>query len=198
VSRIIFPANTRSRPGPLGSDGITHPSSLLRAHVQVLRPPFHFAFRLIGTVFAACVIHGGSEGPSQLILLFFPKVLRPRRLRRSVARLIGGLPPLPRVWIECACPFLPRSHRPRLFPTVLGSLPIPPQTASRGESFSERQTFRYVTALPFVRLPDRSYRYLYQRRRLYPQSLPRVCYRPLSLINYPTEPDNCWDGTFTR
>ncbi len=39
---------------------------------------------------------------------------------------------------------------------------------------------------------------VYQQRRLYPQSLLRVCYLPRSLINYPTEPDNCWDGTFTR
>lgn len=114
------------------------------------------------------------KGLPSFIPLLFPEVLRP----------------LPRVCIECICPFLPRHHRPRYFPTGLGSFPKPPQTAHAVKPFRGGRHFvmlRRSSLFALLTVPTVLVLCPEQRRGLYPQSFPRVCYRPLSLINYPTE-----------
>src|SRR4029450_9034273 len=59
---------------------------------------------------------------------------------------------------ECICRFLPPCHRPS--PTEeMGQLTrVNPRTRFFAERFSRLQTFLYVQASEFARLPDRSYR----------------------------------------
>ena len=137
-----FPANICYRPEPLHSESITPPSSLLWAHVRVLRPPFPFAFayrngpcrldhpRLVRSTFPAfarcsflkrCVPYPGSLS-SALIRFFLDNI---------------GLA----TYLRCSAVFL--------YTTANGS---------HGESITGRQTFLYLAALQFVRPPGRSHR----------------------------------------
>src|ERR1039457_5319287 len=60
--------------------------------------------------------------------------------------------------VECTCLFLPPRHRPSPV-HYRGRLPaFPRQNDFMTDPFSRLQPFRYVQALRFARLPDRSYR----------------------------------------
>ena len=98
--------------------------------------------------------------------------------------------------MECTCLFLPPRHRPSPV-HYRGRLPaFPRQNDFMTDPFSRLQPFRYVQALRFARLPDRSY-----RCRLSPQgsrgfyvraehaSLPRHASDMLT-----TRPGNWWCG----
>ncbi len=74
------------------SEGITPPSSLLRAHAPVLNPSTASGFNLVRWVFAGCRQSLLGVGPSRPYLCeSFP----------------GCLDPYPGGFLRCSCPFLP-------------------------------------------------------------------------------------------
>src|SRR5262249_11407471 len=124
------------------SEGITPPSSLLRAHAPDLLPSPTSGLGLMLVIFAGCY--------------------RPLLVNRSFPtlslRIFPRMPgPLPRRHTECIYLFLPPCHRPS--PTEDGSAyRFSPRTRFCAEAFSRLQTFLNVQASKFACLPDRSYR----------------------------------------
>ena len=87
------------------SEGVTPPSSLIRAHAPDQNPPAAFGFP-IQQVFAGCRQPLLGDGPSR------------RYLRKSFPRCLD---PYPGGTLWCICPFLPIGHRPSPYYKRVGS-----------------------------------------------------------------------------
>ncbi len=126
------------------SEGITPPSSLIRAPAPVLNPPTASGFNLVRWVFAGYRQSLLGVGPSRPYLCeSFP----------------GCLDPYPGGFLRCSCPFLPieTSAFPPLGQGRLHTNTIRTATSVR-YAFSRLQAFSNVQASRFARHPGRSYR----------------------------------------
>ena len=102
--------------------------------------------------FGLSLVRGVSAGCYQPLLLAGPSR---RYLCESFPACLGPCHGGP---VECTCLFLPPRHRPSPV-HYRGRLPaFPRQNDFMTDPFSRLQPFRYVQALRFARLPDRSYR----------------------------------------
>src|ERR1019366_2141133 len=124
-------------------EDITPRSSLLQTHSSIPLALLSFGLSLVRGVSAGCDQPLLLAGPSRRYLCeSFPECLGPCH---------GGP-------VECTCLFLPPRHRPSPV-HYRGRLPaFPRQNDFMTDPFSRLQPFRYVQALRFARLPDRSYR----------------------------------------
>jgi len=117
------------------------PSSLLRAHAQVLWPPCPFDLGLVGTgLRRLCHPRLVHRTVLALTVWLLPKVSCP--VRRVLA------------WCKWSVSFQATSA----FATDgwLGALPVLPQATSRGRQFSTLQAFSSITTLSFTCPPGRS------------------------------------------
>jgi hypothetical protein len=117
------------------------PSSLLRAHAQVLWPPCPFDLNLVGTG--------------------LPRSCHPRLVHRTVLALtLWLLPkvscPLRRVLARCMWSISSRPTAAFASKRWLGALQVLPQATSRGYLFSMLQAFSSITTLSFTCPPYRS------------------------------------------
>jgi hypothetical protein len=117
------------------------PSSLLRAHAQVLWPPCPFDLGLVGN---------GLR-----------RLCHPRLVHRTVLALtLWLLPkvscPLRRVLAWCMWSISSQATAAFASKRWLGALQVLPQTTSRGYLFSTLQAFSSITTLSFTRPPGRS------------------------------------------
>ena len=126
----------------LSSEGVTPPSSLLRAHAPDPLPP-----ALLGSPYPAGL---GRLLPVPAGRWSFPTL--------SLQSLHRRLDPYPGMPLGCARPFLPRACQPQHSDTHFGSSTLPPQCNFHGEFFSRRQSFRYVQAPIVVSPPGCTYR----------------------------------------
>lgn len=125
------------------SEGVTPPSSLLRAHVTIPSPPAPYGSRLVRQVFAGCCQPLLGVGSSRHYLcMSFTTCLDPY-------------------------PGSPRGACTRFFPRGIGLPPVkkgrrsaayPCSATSARSALSGVQSFLYVQARGFARHPDRSYR----------------------------------------
>ena len=124
------------------SEGVTPPSSLLRAHAPDHRP-----------LPASVVPWSGSlgrlsrvpAGPWSFPTLSLPSVWR-------------CLDPYPAVFVRCLYPFLPQRQRPHVTGNTFGTRENPCKTIATGSAISGLQSFADVQAPPLARPPDRSHR----------------------------------------
>ena len=131
------PATTQ---GPLAPEALP-PSSLLRAHAQVLWPPCPFDLGLVGT---------GLR-----------RLCHPRLVHRTVLALtVWHLPkvscPVRRVLAWCKWSVSFQATTAFATDGWLGALPVLPQATSRGRQFSTLQAFSSITTLSFTCPPGRS------------------------------------------
>jgi hypothetical protein len=124
------------------SEGMTPPSSLLRAHAPHHHPLPAFGLYPIQRVFAEC-----GEPPAGR--WWFP-ALSPR----IFPQMLG---PIPRRFPWCIRPLLPRGHRPSPRGNRLGTPQYPYSDFHTG-MISGLQSFAHVQASGFARHPGRSYR----------------------------------------
>src|SRR6266851_5181016 len=118
------------------------PSSLLRAHAQVLWPPCPFDLGLVGIgLCRLCHPRLVHRTVLALTLWLLPKVSCP--VRRVLAWCIWSV----------------SSQATTAFATDgwLGALPVAPQATSRGPQFSTLQAFSSITTLSLTCPPDRSH-----------------------------------------
>jgi hypothetical protein len=120
------------------------PSSLLRAHAQVLWPPCPFDLSLIS-----------------LIGTGLRRLCHPRLVHRTFLALTAWL--LPKVscpvrWVLTWCMWSVSSQATTAFTPDgwFGALPVLPQATSRGPQFSTLQAFSSITTLSFTCPPGRS------------------------------------------
>ena len=122
----------------VASEGVTPPSSLLRAHAPDLVPLGAFELARQPRVFAGCRQSLLGPGPSRHCLC---------------NPCVGAwtlTPPSP----SGACPVLPQGPRPRVTVTTLGGQKYPCHATSTGNRISGRQSFASLQAPTLARAPD--------------------------------------------
>jgi hypothetical protein len=124
------------------SEGVTPPSSLLRAHAPDHSPPHaSVAPRWWGL----CRLSRVPAG-----LWPFPTL--------SLPSLCRCLDPYPAVSVRCTCPPLPQRQRPHVTRNTFGTREKPCKTISTGSAITGVQSFANVQAPTLARPPDRSHR----------------------------------------
>jgi hypothetical protein len=126
----------------VSSEDITPQSSLVRAHAPIPLSLLDFGLSLVGGVSAGC---------------YQPLLLTGTFSTLFCESFLGCLVPCHGGPIGCSRLLLPRCHRPFPKRGELASRFFPRTRLFVG-SFSRLQTFRYVQAPKFARLPDRSHR----------------------------------------
>lgn len=133
---------SRRDPFCLSSEGLTPPSSLLRAHAPNPSPP-----ALLGLSYSA--------GLCRLLPVPAGKWSLPTLSLQSFHRRLDPYPGMP---LGCSCPFLPQAYQPQHSDTHFGASTLSPQSNFNGEFFSRRQSFRYVQAPTVASPPGCPYR----------------------------------------
>ena len=118
------------------------PSSLLRAHAQILWPPCPFDLGLVGNGLG--------------------RLCHPRLVHRTVLALTKWLLPkvscpVRRVLARCIWSFSYQATSAFATDGWLGALQVPPQATSRGPEISALQAFSSITTLSFTCPPGRSH-----------------------------------------
>jgi hypothetical protein len=124
------------------SEGVTPPSSLLRAHAPDHRPP-HAS--VVPRSWGLCRLSRVPAGLWPFPTLSLPSVWR-------------CLDPYPAVFVRCTYPFLPQRQRPHVTGNTFGTRENPCKAISTGSVVSGLQSFAHVQAPPLARPPDRSHR----------------------------------------
>lgn len=133
---------SRRDPICLSSEGVTPPSSLLRAHASDPLPPALFGFPYWAGL--------GRLLPAPVGRWSFPTL--------SLQSFHRCLDPYPGMPLGCTRPFLPREYQPQPSDTYFGVSTLSPQCNFHGEFFSRRQSFHYVQAPMVVSPPGCTYR----------------------------------------
>ena len=124
------------------SEGVTPPSSLLRAHAPD-HGPLHAS--VVPRSWSLCRLSRVPAGPWPFPTLSLPSVWR-------------CLEPYPTVFVRCTCPFLPQRQRPHVTRNTFSTREKPCKTISTGSAITGVQSFAHVQAPPLARPPDRSHR----------------------------------------
>jgi len=124
------------------SEGVTPPSSLLRAHAPDHDP---LPASVVPRSGSLCRLSRVPAGPWPFPTLSLPSLWR-------------CLDPYPAVFVRCLCPFLPQRQRPHVTGNTFGTRENPCKAISTGSVFSGLQSFADVQAPPLARPPDRSHR----------------------------------------
>ena len=124
------------------SEGVTPPSSLLRAHAPDQNPPALFGLPY-------------WTGPCRLLPVPAGRWSFPTLSLQSVHRCLDPYPGTP-LW--CICPFLPRELQPHPCCTEFGASILPPQCNFNDDPITGRQSFRYVQAPMLASPPGCTYR----------------------------------------
>jgi hypothetical protein len=124
------------------SEGVTPPSSLLRAYAPDHGPP-HAS--VAPRSWGLCRLSRVPAG-----LWPFPTL--------SLPSVCGCVDPYPAVFVRCTCPSLPQRQRPHVTGNTFGTRENPCKAISTGSRISGLQSFAYVHAPTLARPPDRSHR----------------------------------------
>ena len=124
------------------SEGVTPPSSLLRAHAPDHSPP-HAS--VTPRWWGLCRLSRVPAGPWPFPTLSLPSLCR-------------CLDPYPAVSVRCTCPPLPQRQRPHVTRNPFGTREKPCKTISTGSAITGVQSFANVQAPTLARPPDRSHR----------------------------------------
>ena len=125
----------------VSSKGVTPPSSLLLTHAPNHCPP--------------CV--SGFPRPSGLCRLLPAPAAQWLFPTLSLPIFPHVLGPLPRLPLKCIRSLLPPEHWPSPIEQRVGASQIIPTAISVGDQFTGLQSFHYVRAREFARLPDSSH-----------------------------------------
>ena len=145
VPRAPLPLRGVTSPGVASwatSEGVTPPSSLLRAHASDQNPPTGFRF-LIPVGLRRLLPAPAGSWP-------FP-TLSPQSLHRC-------LDPYPAASLRCSYPFLPEGLRPHLRAQRFGTPQIRHNATSTARRISGLQSFAYVQAPMLARPPGCTHR----------------------------------------
>ena len=145
VPRAPLPATGVTSCGVMSSttsEGITPPSSLIRAHAPDQIPPADFGFPYTAGLCRLSPVPAGRWSFPTLSL-------------QSVHRCLDPYPGMP-LW--CLCPFLPRELQPHPRCTEFGASDNRRNATSTTTPIAGRQSFRYVQAPMLASPPGCTYR----------------------------------------
>ena len=145
VPRAPLPATGATSCGVMSSttsEGITPPSSLIRAHAPDQIPPANFGFPYTAGLCRLSPVPAGRWS--------FPTL--------SLQSLHGCLDPYPAVFPRGIYPFLTGEHRPHVRSETFGTPNCLCDATSTEHAFSGLQSFRYVQAPIFARPPGCTHR----------------------------------------